>query len=271
SDPEMRPRWRLAYTPYAFFAMTAELSESTSKLDCAGCVGPSHLSFDPTGEKGDKGDIGPKGDPGIQGIQGIQGVKGENGDPGIQGIQGVKGDTGNKGDPGNQGIQGVKGDTGADGANGANGTDGATGPPGPPGPAGIAFSNAFFIEFTNDNVHLVGQISLNAPSAGYVVVQADGMVVWNRYHGNATFQIGIDETSGTFDTNYVTAGGTDGPTTEGNHRFPYSVSRVFKVSAGNKSYFLNAVRFNASGEDPFVVVSSFKAMYFPDALGTANE
>ena len=243
-------------------------------MECAPLLPPNWIPVD-WAITGPPGVPGVKGDPGIQGIQGIPGVKGDPGIQGIQGIPGVKGDPGIqglqgipgvKGDPGIQGIPGVKGDPGIQGL---QGIPGVKGDKGDPGENGVAFDNILVKTLGNTNATLVGSITLTPPADGFVVVHADGGVVWNNYAGNGSFQIGLDETSGTFDTNQVTIGGVDSTINQGNYKYSFSTTRVFSVSAGvAKTYFLNAKRF--AGPD-LIVIGHLSALYFPTLLGTSAD
>jgi hypothetical protein len=61
--PEMYPRFKMSYAPYALLSLQAFSARTAEALDCSGCILQGHRGFDPTGP------AGPKGDPGETAIQ----------------------------------------------------------------------------------------------------------------------------------------------------------------------------------------------------------
>ncbi len=155
--PEMSPRFKMSYAPYALLSLQAVSARTAEALDCSGGILQGHRGFDPIGPaepKSDPGETaiqGPIGTCGSKGGTGADGSKGDTGAQGISGPQGSKGDTGDKGDIGPQGLTvdpgpkgdkaatglarppGPKGDTGTIGNTGSQGAKGETGSKGDTG------------------------------------------------------------------------------------------------------------------------------------------
>ncbi len=127
ADPEMSPRFRVAYAPYALNSLQAFTAKSADALDCSGCILEGHMGFDSTGPAGPKGDQGNSGEQGLIGPQGVNGNAGPQGAKGDTGSQGISGPQGPKGDAGPQGLTGDKGNKGDVGPEGPQGVQGPAG------------------------------------------------------------------------------------------------------------------------------------------------
>lgn len=119
TDPELAPRFKVGFVPFAIRSLSAGSSGATGPTGPAGPAGPTG----PTGAAGAIGAAGPTGPTGATGAAGARGATGATGPTGAVGAAGATGATG---------ATGVPGSTGATGAVGARGATGATGSPGVP-------------------------------------------------------------------------------------------------------------------------------------------
>jgi hypothetical protein len=231
----------------------------------AGTPGPQGPKGDtgPQGPKGDSGAMGPQGPKGDTGVAGSAGPQGPKGDTGVAGPAGPQGPKGDSGAMGPQGPQGPKGDSGALGPQGPKGDTGAIGPQGPKGdkgdigPAGPTNVGVDWVESgsggtisTASATSNIASVTISAPSAGYVIVTASGSVYWDietinygmiRLKVSATTN-DVDETPG---VQFIR---TSFPDISTNPNFPFSVSKVFSVSAaGAQTYYFNAWHQVANG------------------------
>lgn len=198
----------------------------------------------------------------IQGPPGMQGPEGPQGTQGEQGPLGPKGDKGDKGDPGAQGLQGGPGLQGPSGVpciacvDTSSIADGAVTAAKIADEPGIAFVNGGNVGFDQSEVSVVKNISslvLDAPSSGFVLLQATGTLSRTR-NGGVLVGVGFDNNSIITEVGYSFSysGLTSGST-------PFAVTTVVEVERGQHSYFLNA----RSGTSSNVASTSFQAIFFP--------
>jgi hypothetical protein len=185
------------------------------------------------------GPQGPKGDSGVAGVAGPTGPQGPKGDTGVAGPagpQGPKGDTGVAGPAGPQGPKGDKGDIG------------------PAGPMNVGVdwveSGSGGTISTASASSNITSVTVSAPSAGYVIVTASGSVYWDIATTDyGMIRLKVSETTNDVDeTPGVQFIRTSFPDISTNPNFPFSVSKVFSVSAaGAQTYYFNAWHQVANG------------------------
>jgi len=111
-------------------------------------------------------------------VANIKGATGATGAMGSTGATGAKGDTGLTGTTGATGAMGSTGATGATGPTGATGATGSTGPTGPAGEGVVVKYNDTYAQGSvrlSTNYKTVSNVSLTAPSNGYVVINVNAM------------------------------------------------------------------------------------------------
>jgi hypothetical protein len=139
--PELGPRQKFGFVPYALHALSADTAGPIGAVGPIGPIGATGPTGElgppgPTGEPGPPGAAGGVGAPGPIGATGAAGPMGANGPAGATGGRGATGPTGPVGNPGAIGPRGVTGVAGPSGVVGAVGAVGATGPLGSTGPQG---------------------------------------------------------------------------------------------------------------------------------------
>jgi hypothetical protein len=164
----------------------------TGAVGAAGPAGP----MGPTGPRGATGETGASGADGVQGQKGDTGPTGATGPAGSAGTNGADGATwlsgsgipasslGSDGDyylnTANNDVYGKASGTWMAVSN-IKGETGATGPVGPMGPAGTGIIVAYNDTYAHGSVRLsadyktVSNVSLTAPSNGYVVINVNAM------------------------------------------------------------------------------------------------
>ena len=205
---------------------------------------------------GPQGDVGPKGDTGPAGPQGLKGDTGPTGATGSAGPTGATGTAGAVGVTGATGAQGIKGDTGETGANGATGAtgaqgikgdtgaNGATGATGPTGPAGTGVVIRYNDTYAHSSISLstdyktVSNVTLTAPSNGYVIVNVNAMAATEGDQTIAALGLGttIDAYPNLLNTFAGTNGGADAIT-----YWPMTLQTVVPVTEGTTyTFYANA-------------------------------
>ncbi len=214
---------------------------------------------------GPQGDVGPKGDTGSAGPQGLTGDTGPAGATGPAGPTGATGSAGGVGATGATGAQGAKGETGETGAmgpTGATGTTGlqgikgdtgatgTTGPIGPTGPAGTGVVIRYNDTYAHGSISLstdyktVSNVTLTAPSNGYVLLNVNAMAAINGDQTIAALGLGTTKDSypELLDTFAGTNGGADATT-----YWPMTLQTIVPVTEGTtytfyaNSYLLTAM------------------------------
>ena len=228
------------------------------------------------GPKGDTGATGASGPAGATGAAGAMGLNGTRGTQGDKGEIGATGETGAPGPAGVNGtvwlsglgvpasslgsngdyylniasddlynkasgtwtiLTNIKGETGETGATGATG---ATGPQGPPGPGAVIRYNDTFahspISLSSD-YKTVSNVTLTAPSNGYVILNVNAMA---ELKGDSTVAVlGLGTTSNSYPELCKTIAGSNGGTDSTTY-WPMSLQTVVHVTEGNTySFFAN--------------------------------
>jgi hypothetical protein len=196
---------------------------------------------------------------------------GPQGPQGPAGPQGPKGATGAAGATGATGVQGVKGATGATGPQGPAGPQGPQGLTGPQGPAGTAQTgvNWTTISLTNINLRtgIVGtgggvnlaSVTINAPTAGYVVVHFDGATAAST---GDRIVLAASKISNFWDSNdgNVSVMG-QGPMISGN----FSHTRAYQVPAGNNTFYAVGQNYvDTNGNGIASVYGTLTVEFFPN-------
>jgi hypothetical protein len=97
-------------------------------------------------------------------------------------------------------------------------------------------TNAIVIPVTSGEL---SSISLDAPQTGYVIVTVSGFVNWHvTSSGVGIIHLTVSETSGNTDAPVQTIG-INGITSAEYYRYPFSITRVFSVSAGTNTFYFN--------------------------------
>lgn len=199
---------------------------------------------------GPQGDVGPKGDTGPVGPRGLIGETGLTGATGPAGPTGATGPAGAVGATGATGAQGIKGDTGETGAIGAQGikgdtgATGATGATGPTGPAGTGVVIRYNDTYSHGSISLstdyktVSNITLTAPSNGYVILNVNAMAATDGDQTIAALGIGttVNAYPELLDTFAGTNGGADATT-----YWPMTLQTIVPVTEGTTyTFYANA-------------------------------
>jgi len=108
----------------------------------------------------------------------------------------------------------------------------------------------------------ISNISVNAPRAGYVIVTASGFVNWEvTASTTGIIQLAVSTTSGNIEAP-VQVVGISGITKVEYYRFPFSITRVFEVSAGTNTFYFNAFHQAVVGQ-AWVHNHSLVGLYVP--------
>ena len=207
----------------------------------------------PQGDVGPKGDIGPAGAQGLTGetgATGATGLAGATGATGATGIQGPKGDTGETGATGATGLAGATGATGATGIQGPKGdtgntgATGATGAAGPTGPAGTGVVIRYNDTYAHSAIPLsteyktVSNVTLTAPSNGYVILNVNAMAATE---GDQTIaSLGLGTTIDAYPNLLTTFAGTNGAEDAITY-WPMTLQTIVAVTEGTTyTFYANA-------------------------------
>lgn len=240
-----------------------------------GDVGPRG-DTGPVGPKGDAGATGAAGPAGATGAVGATGLNGTQGPQGDKGEIGATGETGAPGPAGVDGsiwfsglgvpasslgsngdyyldkasddlynkalgtwtiltnIKGVTGETGVAGATGA------TGPQGPPGPGAVIRYNDTFAHSSisiSTDYKTVSNVTLTAPSNGYLVLSVNAMA---EIKGDSTVAVlGLGTTSNSYPELCKTFAGSNGGADSTTY-WPMSLQTVVHLTEGNTyTFFAN--------------------------------
>jgi hypothetical protein len=95
---------------------------------------------------------------------------------------------------------------------------------------------------------VISSITIDAPKSGYVIVTASGFVNWLiNSTSTGTINLNLSTIGGDTDVLYQCIG-ISGVSTNEYYRFPFSITRVFSVSAGSNTFYFNAHHFWVVGQ-----------------------
>ena len=104
---------------------------------------------------------------------------------------------------------------------------------------GIEWSEGGSTIEVGSTIKTVSTIVVTAPTNGYVVVTTSGWVNWLiQSNKEGIVDVGISKSSNAIDSPYQ-AIGIKGIETEGYYRYPFSVTKVYSVSAGDNTFYFN--------------------------------
>jgi hypothetical protein len=168
----------------------------------------------------------------------VQTVAKPQGDVGPKGDTGLTGATGATGPAGPTGAQGATGATGATGAQGIKGDTGTT------GPAGTGVVIRYNDTYAHSSISLsteyktVSNVTLTAPSNGYVILNVNAMAATE---GDQTIAaLGLGTTIGAYPNLLNTFAGTNGDA-DATTYWPMTLQTIVPVTEGNTyTFFANA-------------------------------
>lgn len=94
----------------------------------------------------------------------------------------------------------------------------------------------------------VATVTLTAPAGGFVILTGNGGFSANHTNGTASaLRAFLAKTSGSLDYNNLTHQAVPASAPSGNYSAPFSITRVYPVTAGEHTFYMTADAYSGSG------------------------
>ena len=107
--------------------------------------------------------------------------------------------------------------------------------------SGVEFASKEHFELTNSYQNLLS-ITLSAPSAGYVVLTGSGYLKMLYEGGTGWASVSIGTNSGSANTENETAVEIPAGSPNGGYNYPFSLTTVLSVEAGDHNFYMVGIR-----------------------------